>query len=59
VIHIKDRKQYDMFAPYGGDENAEKAKKHGVEVASPTMGSQPHTISLVYASKRSQASHGY
>lgn len=31
---------------YGGDENVEKAKKQGVEVVSPTMGSQSHAISL-------------
>lgn len=31
---------------YGGDENVEKAKEQGVEVVSPTMGSQSHAISL-------------
>ncbi len=31
---------------YGGDENVEKARKHGVEVVSPTMGEQSHAISL-------------
>ena len=31
---------------YGGDANVEKARKHGVEVVSPTMGEQSHTISL-------------
>jgi hypothetical protein len=31
---------------YGGDENVEKARNHGVEVVSPTMGEQSHAISL-------------
>jgi len=31
---------------YGGDEDVEKARKHGVEVVSPTMGEQSHAISL-------------
>ena len=31
---------------YGGDQNVEKARKHGVEVVSPTMGKQSHAISL-------------
>lgn len=31
---------------YGGDENVEKARKKGVEVVSPTMGTQSHAISL-------------
>jgi len=31
---------------YGSDENVEKARKHGVEVVSPTMGEQSHAISL-------------
>ena len=31
---------------YGGDDNVEKAKKLGVEVVSPTMGTQSHVIGL-------------
>ncbi len=31
---------------YGGDDNVEKAKELGVEVVSPTMGTQSHAISL-------------
>jgi len=31
---------------YGGDDNVEKAKERGVEVVSPTMGTQSHAISL-------------
>lgn len=31
---------------YGGDENVEKARKHGVEVVSPTMGEQTNAINL-------------
>lgn len=31
---------------YGGDDNVEKAKGLGVEVVSPTMGTQSHTIGL-------------
>jgi len=31
---------------YGGDDNVEKAKELGVEVVSPTMGTQSHTIGL-------------
>jgi len=31
---------------YGGDENVENARKHGVEVVSPTMGEQSHAINL-------------
>jgi hypothetical protein len=31
---------------YGGDDNVEKAKERGVEVVSPTMGTQSHVISL-------------
>jgi hypothetical protein len=31
---------------YGGDENVENARKHGVEVVSPAKGEQSHAISL-------------
>ena len=31
---------------YGGDDNVEKAKEHGVEVVSPTMGTQSQAIGL-------------
>jgi hypothetical protein len=35
-----------VFALPLGDHNVEKARKHGVEVVSPTMGEQSHAISL-------------